>query len=79
MFPILVGLVSALSFALLTHLTYGPEGLTDYFWAQAVFWALIASGVLVYAVNRRVVCKVCRLWERLPSVGPFCRGLAYCR
>lgn len=79
MFPILVGLVSALSFALLTHLTYGAEGLTGYFWAQAVFWALIASGLLVYAANRRLACQVCRLGERLSSFARLCRGLAHCR
>ena len=79
MFPILLGLVSASSFALLAYLTYGPEGLTDYFWIHAVLWALIASGVLVYAVNRRLSCRVRRLGERLPLFARLCGGLAYCR
>lgn len=79
MFPILLGLVSASSFALLAYLTYGFAGLTDYFWIQAVLWALIASGVVVYAVNRRLSCQVCRLGERLPPLARLCEGLASCR
>jgi len=78
MLPILVGLVSALSFALLTYLTYGPAGLTDYFWVGTVFWALIASGVFVYAVNRGLSCRLCRLAERSPPLARLCRGLASC-
>lgn len=79
MLPILASLVFAVTFALLTYLIYGLEGLTGYFWVGAVFWGLIASGLLVFLINRRPPCYVCRLGERLPAVARYCDGLAPCR
>jgi len=72
MFPMLVGFGSALLFGLFAFGTYGPEGVTGYAWISMVISALIVIGLLVFFVNRRVPCWLCRLMERIGSSGRWC-------
>jgi len=78
MFPILVGFGSALLFGLFAYGLYGPEGVTGYAWVAMVFWALIVSGLMVFLINRRPPCWLCRLKEKLRAVEYLCRDTASC-
>jgi len=78
MLPILVGFGAALLFGLSAYGAYGLEGVTEYAWVGMVFWALIASALLVFAINRKVPCLFCRLSERVRALGPLCRNPAPC-
>jgi hypothetical protein len=79
MFPILVGFGSALLFGIFVYATYGINGITNYTWTGMMFWALIASGLLVFAINRKVPCLFCRLSERVRAFDCLCRDPAPCR
>ncbi|MEA3276904.1 MAG: hypothetical protein U9Q81_16785 [Pseudomonadota bacterium] len=76
MFPILVGFGSALLFGLFAYGTYGLDGMTEYAWVGMVFWGLIVSASLVFIVNRKIPCGVCRLKERVRALRYLCRALA---
>jgi hypothetical protein len=78
MLPILVGFGSAMLFGIFAYGTYGLEGMTEYAWVGMVFWALIASALLVFAINRKVPCLFCRLSERVRALGCLCRDPAHC-
>jgi hypothetical protein len=78
MLPILLGLVLAMLFGLMSFLVYGLEGLVNYPWIDTVFWGLIATGALVTLINEAGQCLVCRL-NRLFSIRQlegFCNDLA---
>ena len=79
MFPILVGIGSALLFGIFAFGTYGLEGIKEYTWIGMVFWALIASALLVFAINRKVPCLFCHLSRRLRAVRGLCGDPAPCR
>jgi hypothetical protein len=78
MFPILVGFGSALLFGLFAYGLYGPEGVTAYAWVGMVFWALIVSGLLVFLVNRRLPCWVCRMKARWRTFARWCADAPPC-
>ena len=78
MFPILLGFGSALLFGVFAYGLYGLEGITGYAWVAMVFWALIVSGLLVFLINRRLPCWVCRLKGKVEPIGRWCAGSAAC-
>lgn len=78
MFPILLGFGSAVLFGLFAYGLYGLDGVTGYAWIAMVFWALIVSGLMVFLINRRPPCWVCRMKERLRAVRYLCRDTASC-
>ena len=79
MFPLLVGFGSALLFAIFAFATYGLDGVMEYAWIGMVFWALIASGLLVFVVNLKMPCLLCRLSERVRRFHKLCREPSTCR
>jgi hypothetical protein len=78
MFPIVIGSGAAALFALFAYAIYGPEGLTGYPWVSLVFWALIGSGVAVFAADRGLSASLCRFRDRLPPLGRLCGRLTTC-
>jgi hypothetical protein len=44
-----------------------------------VFWALIASAILVFAINSKVPRLFCHLSRRLNVLGGLCADPATCR
>ncbi len=78
MFPIIVGFGSALLFGIFAYGTYGLEGVTDYAWIGMVFSALIAAALLVYAINRKVPCLLCRLSGRVRALESLCASASPC-
>lgn len=79
MFPLLVGFGSALLFGIFAYGTYGLDGAMDFAWTGMVFWALISSGLLVFVVNLKMPCLLCRLSERTRCLRKLCREPATCR
>lgn len=78
MFPMLVGFGSALLFGIFAFGTYGLDGVTDYAWIGMVLWALIAGAVLVFAINRKLPCLICRLSGRVRALARLCGTGAPC-
>ncbi|MES9992988.1 MAG: hypothetical protein ABW098_13600 [Candidatus Thiodiazotropha sp.] len=78
MLPILLGLVVAMLFGLMAFFVYGLDGLINYPWIDAVFWALIASGALITFINETGQCLACKLSQRLPlqQFQRYCNDLA---
>ncbi|MEW8692558.1 MAG: hypothetical protein AB2535_15945, partial [Candidatus Thiodiazotropha endolucinida] len=60
MLPILLGLVIAMLFGLMSFLIYGLDGLVNYTWIDTVFWMLIAIGALITLINEVGQCLACR-------------------
>ena len=79
MLPIVVGFGSALLFGVFAYGTYGLEGVTEYAWIGMMVWALVAAALLVFAVNRKVPCLLCRLSERVRVFDGLCKDLTPCR
>lgn len=75
MLPILLGLVLAMSFGLMSFFVYGLDGLINYSWIDTVFWALISTGALITLINEAGQCLLCKLM-RLVSIERFER---YCK
>jgi hypothetical protein len=71
--PILIGFVSALLFGLFSYATYGVEGLAQSHWVGMVFWGLVGGSLLVFVINRRAACWVCRLREHFQALERPCR------
>lgn len=61
MIPILVGLVSALLFSIITYMMYGLESVMLRDWIDQVFWALILTGMAIGVVNAMWRCLPCQL------------------
>lgn len=61
MIPILVGLVSAMIFSIVTYMMYGLEGVMLRDWIDQVFWALIVTGIAIGVVNAIWRCLPCQL------------------
>ena len=61
MLPVLIGLVSAMAFGILSHSIYGTSGIMNHAWIDTVFWALIGTGVAVSAMNMIGECLPCRV------------------
>lgn len=78
MLPILLGLVLAMLFGLMSFLVYGLDGLINYPWIDTVFWGLIVTGATVTLINEVGQCLLCRLKRILPihQLTRFCHELA---
>jgi hypothetical protein len=76
MFPILIGFGSALLFGIFAYGTYGVDGVTQYGWVSMVFWGLVGSSLLVFVINRKAVCWLCRLGEQFQPLERFCSRLS---
>jgi hypothetical protein len=74
MLPILLGLILAMCFGLMSFMVYGLEGLTQYAWIDTVFWSLIITGACITLINEVGQCLACRIqrWFRLNRIAPFC-------
>jgi hypothetical protein len=74
MLPILLGLILAMLFGLMSFAVYGLEGLTEYAWIDIVFWSLILTGVAISLINEMGPCLTCRIhrWFRIPGLDEFC-------
>ncbi|MEW8508593.1 MAG: hypothetical protein AB2598_18020 [Candidatus Thiodiazotropha sp.] len=78
MLPILLGLVIAMLFGLMSFFVYGLDGLIDYSWIDTVFWVLIATGALITLINEVGQCLACRVNRLIPlqQVERYCNDLA---
>jgi hypothetical protein len=65
MLPILLGLILAMFFGLMSFMVYGLEGLTQYAWIDTIFWSLIITGASITLINEVGQCIACRLRKRL--------------
>ena len=74
MLPILLGLILAMCFGLMSFVVYGYEGLTHYAWIDTVFWSLIITGACISLINEVGQCLACRLrgWFKLSHFDQFC-------
>ncbi|HEC07090.1 MAG TPA: hypothetical protein ENJ12_09570 [Thiolapillus brandeum] len=61
MIPILLGLVSAMIFSIVTYMMYGLEGVMLRDWIDQVFWALILAGFAIGVINAIWRCFPCLL------------------
>lgn len=74
MLPILLGLVFAMLFGLMSFMVYGLEGLSQCGWIDTVFWSLVMTGAGISLINELGQCIVCRLhnWLKLTRFEAFC-------
>ena len=74
MLPILLGLILAMFFGLLSYAVYGLEGLTQYAWIDTVFWSLILTGIMISLINEVGQCIACkaRRWIKLDWIEQYC-------
>jgi len=77
MLPILLGLIFAMLFGLMSYAVYGLEGLTHYAWIDTVFWSLILTGVAISLINEMGQCLACRArrWIKSARIETFCAQL----
>lgn len=78
MLPILLGLVFAMLFGLMSFFVYGLDGLVNYTWIDTVFWALIAVGALITLINEVGQCLACRFRQLVSNkrFDRYCSELA---
>ncbi|MES9922616.1 MAG: hypothetical protein ABW152_00865 [Candidatus Thiodiazotropha endolucinida] len=78
MLPILLGLVIAMLFGLMSFFIYGLDGLVNYSWIDTVFWTLIAIGALITLINEVGQCLACRLKQLISNrrFNRYCSDLA---
>ncbi len=67
MLATLIGLVAAMLFSFVTYMIYGLDGVMTQQWIDQVFWALIATGVVVGVVNSIWRCLACEISKHLHS------------
>ncbi len=74
MLPILLGLILAMCFGLMSFLVYGQDALTQYAWIDTVFWSLIITGACISLINEVGQCLACRIqsWFKLTRFAQFC-------
>ena len=77
MLPILLGLILAMLFGMMSFMVYGLEGLTQYAWIDTVFWSLIITGACITLINEVGQCLACRLNNliRLSRLEAYCTEL----
>jgi hypothetical protein len=75
MLPILLGLILAMLFGLMSFMVYGLEGLANSAWIDTVFWSLIVTGMVISLINELGQCIACRIKEliKIPRIELFCR------
>ena len=78
MIPLILSVGSAALFLGLSMSVYGADVLAQSAWVSLVFFGLIASGLVVYLISRPMPAWLCRLRERLGSVGDRCDSAAPC-
>jgi len=61
MLPIILGVVAASVFGIVSTMVLGSEGLMTHAWVDVVFWSLIGAGTAVSAINMTWECLPCRL------------------
>ncbi|MEW8077782.1 MAG: hypothetical protein AB2822_06815 [Candidatus Thiodiazotropha endolucinida] len=78
MLPILLGLVIAMLFGLMSFFIYGLDGLVNYTWIDTVFWMLIAIGALITLINEVGQCLACRFKQLISNrrLNRYCSDLA---
>jgi hypothetical protein len=78
MLPILLGLVLAMLFGLMSFFVYGLEGLINYPWIDTVFWGLIVTGAVITLINEVGQCLICKINQltTLDKLERFCNELA---
>ncbi|MBW9266342.1 MAG: hypothetical protein K1563_01240 [Candidatus Thiodiazotropha sp. (ex. Lucinisca nassula)] len=78
MLPILLGLVIAMLFGLMSFFIYGLDGLVNYTWIDTVFWTLIAIGALITLINEVGQCLACRFKQLFSNrrFNRYCSDLA---
>jgi hypothetical protein len=81
MLPILLGLVLAMLFGLMSFFVYGLDGLINYLWIDTVFWGLIITGALITLINEEGQCLLCKMKQMFPldRLDRFCNDLACVR
>lgn len=57
--PILVSLVLAMVFGIVTQSIVGTENLLAYAWVDGIFWSIIGAGVGVAAISALLGCRIC--------------------
>ncbi len=67
MIPILIGLMSALIFSIVTYMMYGLEGVMLRDWIDQVFIGMISVGVVIGVINAIWHCLPCQLSKILHS------------
>ncbi|MES9850457.1 MAG: hypothetical protein ABW170_01325 [Candidatus Thiodiazotropha sp. L084R] len=74
MLPILLGLIMAMFFGLMSYMVYGLEGLTHYAWIDTVFWSLIITGIMISMINELGQCIACRIqsWLKITRFESIC-------
>ena len=74
MLPILLGLILAMAFGLMSFAVYGLEGLTQYAWIDTVFWSLILTGIFISMINELGQCLACKVrrWVKLGVFERIC-------
>jgi hypothetical protein len=77
MLPILLGLVLAMLFGLMSFLVYGLDGLVNHPWVDAVFWGLIVTGAFITLINEVGQCLLCKINQLLSfdQLSRFCNDL----
>ncbi len=78
MFPLFVGVGSALLFGLFAYGTYGLAVVTEHAWVGMVFSVLLGSGLLVFGINRKTPCWICRRKKPVLIFERLCRTAASC-
>ncbi|MEJ2622201.1 MAG: hypothetical protein P8163_18710 [Candidatus Thiodiazotropha sp.] len=75
MLPILLGLILAMLFGLMSFMVYGLEGLSHSAWIDTVFWSLIVTGIMISLINELGQCIACRIKDfiKIPRIDRFCR------
>lgn len=78
MLPILLGLIMAMLFGLMSYMVYGLEGLTQYAWIDTVFWSLIITGIMISLINELGQCLACRIqrWLKITRFESICSDSA---
>jgi hypothetical protein len=67
MLATLIGLVAAMIFSFAAYMIYGLEGVMTQQWVDVVFWAIIATGVILGIVNAVWRCLACEISKQLHS------------
>ncbi len=77
MLPILMGLILAMLFGLMSFAVYGLDGLTEQAWIDIVFWSLILTGIGISLINEMGRCLACRLrvWLKFSALDDYCTDL----
>ncbi len=72
MIPLILGFGSAALFLALSVWVYGLNVLAENAWVALVFWGLIGSGLVVFAISRPKPAWLCRLHERIHLADDLC-------